>query len=112
MITTDVPTGPLAGLRPVMFGAGTTVNDTPALVWPFTVTTTFPLVAPPGIAVAMLVVVQLLGVNVVPFRVTVFVPCVGPKLVPVMDNEEPMAPDVGDKLVMLGGTVKVMPLLT
>ena len=49
-----------------------------------------------------------------PLKATVLVPCVFPKLVPVIVTEVPSGPEVGDKLVMLGAvvvTVKVTPLL-
>jgi hypothetical protein len=40
-------------------------------------------------------------------------PCVAPKFVPAIVTDEPTAPEVGDKLVMLGAatTVKDDPLL-
>ena len=41
---------------------------------------------------------------------TVPAPCAAPKREPEMVTCVPAAPDVGDRLVMLGGTVKVMPL--
>jgi hypothetical protein len=43
----------------------------------------------------------------------VLVPTVGPKFVPVIVTDVPMGPDVGFRLVMLGGgvTVKGTPLL-
>jgi hypothetical protein len=80
---------------------------------PETVTTTFPVVAPDGTGSEMLVALQLVGVPAVPLNVTVLLPCVEPKLVPVIVTEVPTAPDVGDRLVMLGAatTVKLFPLL-
>lgn len=61
----------------------------------------------------MVVAFQPVGVAAVPLNVTVLVPCVAPKFAPVMVTEEPTAPDVGFRLVMLGGTitVKLEPLL-
>jgi hypothetical protein len=52
-------------------------------------------------------------VAVVPLKVSVLVPWVAPKLVPVIVTKAPTAPDVGDRLVMLGAdtTVNVLPLL-
>lgn len=66
-----------------------------------------------GTGAVMLVAVQFVGVTGMPLNVTVLVPCVVPKFVPVMVTEIPTCPDVGFKLVMLGGgvTVKVMLLL-
>ena len=79
----------------VMLGAGVvTVNVTPLLATPPTVTTTFPDVAPLGTGRVMLVALQLVGVPAVPLNFTVLVPCVAPKLVPVIVTEVPTGPDV------------------
>jgi len=51
---------------------------------PFTVTTMFPVVAPTGTGAEIEVSLQKLGDANVPLNVTVLVPWVGPKLVPVM----------------------------
>src|SRR5436190_926439 len=74
----------------------------------------FPVVAPLGTGTAMEVALQLVGVAVVPLKLTVLVPCVLPKLVPVMVTDAPTAPDVGDRLVIvgLGTTVNAEPLLS
>jgi hypothetical protein len=56
-IVTVVPTGPAVGFRLVMV-SGTTMNKTPLLAVPLTVTTTFPVVAAGGTVVTMLVEVQ------------------------------------------------------
>ena len=45
-------------------------------------------------------------VAVVPLNFTVLVPWVEPKLVPVIVTDAPTAPDVGDKLVILGAAAK------
>jgi len=59
----------------VMLGAGgVTVKLTPLLATPPTVTTTFPVVAPAGTGVTMLVALQLVGVAAVPLNLTVLVP--------------------------------------
>jgi hypothetical protein len=110
---TDVPTGPNVGDKLVMLGAGATVNTTPLLANPKTVTTTFPVVAPFGAGTTMLVRLQLVGVATVPLNVRVLVPWVAPKFVPVTVTKVPIAPEAGLRLVMLGGgaTVKVTPLL-
>jgi hypothetical protein len=79
------------------------VNDEPLLATPPTVTTTLPVVAPVGTAATIDVLLQLvIDVAAVPLNVTVLVPCVEPKFVPVMVTEEPTAPEVGDKLVIVG----------
>jgi hypothetical protein len=107
VIVTDVPMGPDVGEMPVMLGGTVTVNATPLLASPPTVTTTFPVAAPLGTATVMLVALQFVGVAVVPLKVTVLLPCVGPKFVPVIVTDVPTGPDVTDRLVMLGGTVTV-----
>jgi len=96
-----------------MIGAGNTVNEAPLLATPPTVTTTFPVVAPVGTGAAMLVGDQLVGVVAVPLNVTVLVPWVAPKLVPVIVTDAPTAPLVGASDVMLGAanTVNATPLL-
>jgi len=92
---------------------GVTENATALLAKPPTLTTTFPLVAPLGTKVTMLVALQLVGVAAVPLKLTVLFPCDAPKLLPVIVTEVPTGPAVGDRLVMLGGmiTVKATPLL-
>jgi len=109
VMVTDVPTAPNVGDRLVMLGF--TVNAAPLLVWPPTVTVTLPVVAPVGTGTAMLVLLQLVGVAVVPLKLIVLLPCVAPKFVPAIVTDVPTAPDVGDRLVMLGFTVNAAPLL-
>jgi len=95
-------------------GGPVTMKLTPLLAWPPTVTTTLPVVAPVGTGAVMLVLVQFVGVASVPLKRTALVPCVAPKLVPVMITEVPTAPEVGESVVMLGAgtvTVKLTPLL-
>ncbi len=57
VIVTDVPGGPDAGLRLVMFGG--TVKRTPLLAMPATITTTLPVVAPKGTGTTIVVALQL-----------------------------------------------------
>src|SRR5439155_650617 len=61
----------------------------------------------------MLVADQVVGVAAMPLNVTVLVPLVAPKLVPVIVTTVAAGPLVGERLVMVGGTVTVneMPLL-
>src|SRR5437667_423289 len=95
----------------MLLGAEPTVKFTPLLAIPPTVTTTLPVVAPPGTDATMLVALQLVVVAVVPLKVTV--PVV-PKVVPVMVTAVPTGPVVGFRLVMAGAdevTVKLTPLL-
>ena len=70
-------------------------------------TTTFPVVAPPGTGTTMLVADQLVGVAVVPLNLTVLEPWVDKKFVPVIVTELPTGPLVGATLVKLGATVTV-----
>ena len=51
-----------------------TVNDTPLLDTPLTVTTTLPVVAPVGTGATIEVALQLVGVATVPLKVTVLLP--------------------------------------
>ena len=115
LIVTDVPTGPDVGERLVMLGLeGVTVKAAPLLACPPTVTITFPVVAPGGTGTPMLVALQLVAMAAVPLKLTVPLPCVAPKFVPVIVTGVPGAPEAGDKLVMLGlegATVKPRPLL-
>src|SRR5437667_297297 len=84
-------------------GAGSvTVNATPLLARPPTVTTMLPVVAPVGTGTTMLVAAQVVGVAVVPLKVTVLVPLVAPKFEPVIVTDVPAGPAVGDRLVTLG----------
>lgn len=110
LIVTDVPATPDVGDRLVMVGVGRTVNATPLLAAPFTVTTTLPEVAPAGTGTTIVVPFQLLGLAVVPLNVTV---PVEPKFVPVIVIGVPAGPEDDDKLVMFGVgiTVKLDPLL-
>ena len=52
----------------------------------------------------MLVALQLVGVAVVPLKVTVLVPWLDPKFVPVMVTIVPAGPEIGDRPLMLGIT--------
>jgi hypothetical protein len=112
VIVTDAPTVPAGGDTLIMLG--TTVNEEPLLTTPPTVTTTFPVVAPVGTVATIEVEPQFVTVvAVVPLNVTVLVPCVEPKFVPVIVTDAPTPPDAGDRLVMfgVGSTVKLTPLL-
>jgi hypothetical protein len=99
---TDVPTGPLVGALLVKVGGTLTVNASPLLTPPSTVTTTLPLVAPVGTRTTMLVADQLVGVAVVPLNLTVLAPCVAPKPVPVIVTGVLTGPIVGPRLVRTG----------
>jgi hypothetical protein len=102
LIVTEVPTEPDVGDSPLIAGGGTTVKVTPLLAEPPTVTITFPVVAPVGTGTTIEVALQLLGVADVPLKVTVLVPWVAPKFVPLIVMEVPTTPDVGERLLMAG----------
>src|SRR5438045_3346839 len=80
------------------------VKLTPFLACPptFTLTTTFPLIVPHGTKTVMLVALQVVGIAVIPLKVTVLDPCVKPKFDPAIVTEEFTVPEVGFRLVMLG----------
>jgi hypothetical protein len=67
-----------------------------------------PVAAPEGTVTPMLVALQLVAVAVVPLNVTVLVPWVTPKLVPLMVTAAPTAPVFGVKLVMLGAEARTV----
>jgi hypothetical protein len=71
------------------------------------------VVAPFGTGAAMLVALQLVGVAVMPLKVTVLLPWLAPKFAPAITTDAPTVPEFGVKLVILGGitTVKFRPLL-
>jgi hypothetical protein len=105
VMVTAVPAGPEVVDRLVIVGAGAepvTVKVTPLLATPPTVTTTFPVVAPAGTEVAMLVALQVVTVAAVPLNVIVLVPCEDPKFVPVIVTGVPAGPEVVDRLVIEG----------
>jgi hypothetical protein len=114
VMTTEEPTAPEFGVRLLITGVALTVKPTPALATPpLAATTTLPLVAPGGTTAVMLVEFQLEIVAATPLNVTPPLPCAGPKLLPAMRTEEPIAPEFGARLLMLGGvvTVKFTPAL-
>jgi hypothetical protein len=112
---TDVPTLPEDTESELILGA---TPPTPTvkvlLATPATVTTTFPLVIPCGTGTTMLLELQLVGVEGTPSNVTVLVPCVEPKFVPVIVTRVPMFTARGDTSLILGPvevTVKMSALL-
>ena len=108
MIVTDAPTAPEGGDTPEIVGVGSTVKLEPLLFTPLALTTTLPVVAPLGTIATIDVALQLLMVvAVVTLNFTVPLPWVAPKFVPVIVTDAPTAPEVGDKLVMLGAATTV-----
>jgi hypothetical protein len=90
-----------------------TVKGSGLLGAPPTVTTIFPLLAPLGTGTDMLVLLQLMGVAAVPWKVTVLVPCVAPKLAPFKSTTAPTTPAPGENVLITGAplTVNSTPLL-
>src|ERR1019366_2233132 len=85
----------------------------PLLFTPLAKTPTLPVVAPEGTVVEIVVAFQLVTLAAVPLNITVPLPWLDPKFVPVMVTRVPTPPDVVDRLVILGPgtTVNVTPLL-
>lgn len=108
-----VPDTPEVGDKLLIVGEGKIVNGAPALARPFTVTITFPLVAPAGTAAVMVVPLQLVGAAIMPLNVTVLFPCEPPKFDPLMVITAPVGPEAGDKLAIDGlvRTVNGVPAL-
>src|SRR2546425_941796 len=106
-MVTKNPTVAVTADRLLMIGGGNTVNETPLLACPFTVTTTLPVVAPLGTGATIEVALQLVGVALVPLKVTVLEPCVAPKFAPEIATEVPTTPEVDERLVIEGGGITV-----
>src|SRR5207244_1266132 len=102
-MVTDAPTAPELGDRLLMLGTASTVNDTPALATPLTVTTTLPVVAPAGTGATIEVALQLVRLALVALKQTALAPWVEPKLVPVILTDAATAPELGDNAVIRGG---------
>jgi hypothetical protein len=91
-----------------MLAVGTTVKLMPLLATPPTVTTTFPVAAPAGTEVTRLEALQLVTVAAAPLNVTVLLPCVDPKLIPVIVTGAPTAPEAVDRLVIVGAVEDIV----
>jgi hypothetical protein len=74
VIVTGDPTAADPVDKLVITGVANTVNTAPALARPFTVTTTFPVVAAAGTGATIDVALQLVGAAAVPLKLTVLVP--------------------------------------
>ncbi len=106
LIVTAVATGPLDGERLVKKGDGITVNGS-APARPPTLTTTLPLVAPAGTGTTMLLADHDVGVAATPLKVTVLLPWLAPKLLPLIVTVVATVPLVGDRLVSVGTAITV-----
>ena len=84
-----------------------TVKAMPLLATLPTVTMTLPVVAPVGTGTTMLAALQLelVGVAVVPLKVTVLLPGVAPKFEPAIVTDVPTGPEFGVRLVIDGAVV-------
>ena len=115
VIVTCAPTVPEVGLKLVMEGPEedpTVKAYAIALRARPTTTTTFPVVAPAGTVTTMLVALQLVTAPAVPLNITLLPGGSGkPNPVPVIVTAVPTGPEDGDKLVMVGNTLKYAPLL-
>jgi hypothetical protein len=90
-----------------MTGDTITVYGNALLARPPTVTTTLPVVAPAGTGTTMLLADHDVGVAAVPLKVTVLVPLLAPKLLPLMVTAVAIGPLVGERLVSVGAAVTV-----
>ena len=106
MMVTEVPTGPAAGLKNTTAGAGAgavTVNCLGlAAVPPAVVTVTRPVVAPAGTVAVICAALSTEKLAAAPPKVTAVAPL---KSLPVRITEVPTGPEVGVRLVMVGGVV-------
>ena len=75
VIVTDAPTAPEVGDKLVIVGVARTVKETPLVLTPLAVTTTFPVVAPVGTTATIDVLLQLvIELAAVPLNLTPPVP--------------------------------------
>ncbi len=114
VIVTEVPDGPEVGDKlEITMGFATVKVTLILLETPPTVTTTLaaPLATPEGTTATIDVLPQLVVEAVTPANVTVLLPLVPPKFLPVIVTEVPVGPEVGEMLVMLGAAANRMPLV-
>lgn len=112
LIVTEVPTGPLAGLKLLIVGACNTVKLVPLVATPPAVVTDIgPVVAAEG-TVAIIFIPLNLKLALIPLKATRVAPF---RLLPLMVTAAPTPPIVGEKLTIVGGaletTLKVEPLV-
>jgi len=103
VIVIVLPTAPLSGLNSVMEGEGSTMkSEGLSIVIPFNITDIFPVVAPAGTVVVILVVVEVVTVVEVPLNFTWLLVGIVLKLVPLIITVAPWAAPVGLKSVITG----------
>lgn len=108
VIVTNVPAGPLVGLKLVIVG-GTSTEKLAAVVVlnaPM-VTEILPVEAPAGTVVVIVVAVELVTTAGVPLKLTTLLDALALKLVPVIVTVVPATPALGLNPVMTGGIVTV-----
>ena len=106
VITTLVPTGPLAGEKLVIVGTGTVTEKLVALVAvpPGVVTVIAPVVAPEGTVAVICVEESTVKIAVTPLNLTEVAPA---KFAPVITTFVPTGPLAGEKLVIVGARITV-----
>lgn len=104
VMVTEVPTGPLAGVKLVMVGTTAVTVKLPELVAVLhpAVTLIVPVVAPVGTVVVIVVVVLKITVAGVPLNVITLFAATASKFDPVITMAVPSSPLVGVKLVIVG----------
>ena len=115
VMVTEVPTGPLVGLKELMLGGAGGVVTVKLLalvaVPPGVLTWIGPLVAPLGTVAVIWVLVFTVKLAAVPLKVTAVAPV---KLVPLIVTEVPTGPLLGVNELIVGGeavTVKLLALV-
>src|SRR5207247_394054 len=112
VMVTEVPTGPLVGLKELMLGGAGGVVTVKLLalvaVPPGVLTWIGPLVAPLGTVAVIWVLVFTVKLAAVPLKRTAVAPV---KLVPVMVTEVPTGPLVGVNELIVGGAVVAVKLV-
>lgn len=109
-MVTAAPTGPVEGDKPATEADTAKLTVLLATVATVTTTLTFPA-GRLGTVTIKLVALQAVGVAVTPPKVTVLVPCVSPKLEPLMVTDVPTGPIEGNNPVITGVTLKFLPAL-
>jgi hypothetical protein len=113
VMVTAAPTIPEVTDKLEMLGVGSTVNAIPFVLTPLAFTTTLPVVAPDGTVTATLVALQLVTSAAVPLKLTEPLPCVEPRFEPEIVTAAPTAPEVTERLEILGvgSTVNAIPFV-
>ena len=105
VMVTEVPTGPAVGEKLEMVGDRMTTKSVLLVAVPAGLVTVMgPVVAPAGTVAVICVALLMVKAAATPLKRTSVVPV---KFVPVMVTEAPTGPDAGEKLVMVGGRIKL-----